>query len=165
MPKVEFEREGLTVEARAGQTLLEVAEGAGIDVFRGIWPQLHCGTRTGWCNRCKVWVRADGADAVNPPTAKERARLRLNGRVGGDLRLACQVELRGDVRVHTRAGGPTVRPSLAGGAPEWKNALSQRPAPENPAAPDKPAAPERPAASDKPASDPVAGGKPTSGES
>lgn len=128
MPKVEFEREGLTVEARAGQTLLEVAEGAGIDVFRGIWPTLHCGTRRGWCNRCKLWVRADGDDAVNPPTASERARLRLNGRVYGELRLACQVELRGDVRVHTRAGGPLVRPSLSGGAPEWKNALSQRPA-------------------------------------
>jgi ferredoxin len=134
VPKVDFEREGVTVEARAGQTLLEVAESAGIDVFRGIWPRLHCGSRPGWCNRCKLWVHAESDGAINPPTAKETARLRLNGRVHGEQRLACQVQVRGDVRVHTRAGGPIVRPSLAGGAPEWKNALSQRPpAPAKPA--------------------------------
>lgn len=92
-------------------------------------------------------MHPDSDGAVNPPTAKETARLRLNGRVYGQQRLACQVELRGDVRVHTRAGGPVVRPSLAGGAPEWKNALSRRPpAPEKPAAADKPAAVEKPQA-------------------
>lgn len=145
MPKVDFEREGVTVEARAGQTLLEVAESAGIDVFRGIWPALHCKSRPGWCNRCKLWVHADAAGAVNPPTAKETARLRLNGRVYGEQRLACQVRLAGDVRVHTRAGGPVVRPSLAGDAPEWKNALSQRPA-----------APAKAAASAQPVETPAA---------
>jgi ferredoxin len=134
VPKVEFEREGVVVEARSGQTVLDLAEAAGIDVFRGIWPGLHCGRRRGWCNRCKVWVRADAAEAVNPPTAKEQARLRLNGRVRGTMRLACQVEVRGDVRVHTRAGGPPTRPSLVTGAPEWKNALSQKQA-AAPAAP------------------------------
>jgi ferredoxin len=136
VPKVEFEREGIVVDAPAGQTLLEVAETAGIEVFRGIWPGLHCGKSRGWCNRCKVWVHAEPADAVNPPTATERGRLRLNGRVSGSMRLACQVQLRGDVRVHTRAGGPGLRPSLVAGAPEWKNALSRRPpVPKTPKAP------------------------------
>ncbi len=128
MPKVEFEREGVTVEARAGQTLLAVAEAAGVELFRGLWPGLHCRRAPGWCNRCKVWVRGDAPGAVNAPTKKERARLRLNGRVRGELRLACQVTLAGDVRVHTRAGGPAARPSLEPGAPAWKNALSNRPA-------------------------------------
>ena len=54
--------------------------------------------------------------------------LRLNGRVQGAMRLACQVEVRGDVSVQTRAGGPPPRPSLTARAPEWKNALSNRPA-------------------------------------
>jgi ferredoxin len=129
VPKVEFEREGVVVEAHAGQTLLEVADAAGVELVRGIWPGLRCRRRPGWCNRCKVWVRPqdDGApDAVNPPTAKERTRLRLNGRVRGAMRLACQVEVRGDVRVHTRAGGPGTTPSLDAGAPAWKNAMSAR---------------------------------------
>jgi ferredoxin len=126
VPKVEFEREGIVAEARPGQSLLDVAEAAGIDVFRGLWPELHCDKRRGWCNRCKVWVRADSPDALNPPTPKEQARLRLNGRVTGDMRLACQVQPRGDVRVHTRAGGPAPRQSLAAGGPEWNNALSRK---------------------------------------
>jgi ferredoxin len=151
VPKVDFEREGVSVEARAGQTLLEVAESAGIDVFRGIWPALHCKSRPGWCNRCKLWVHADDAGAINPPTAKETARLRLNGRVYGEQRLACQVRVSGDVRVHTRAGGPIVRPSLAGDAPAWKNALSQRPVAPAPA---KPAAAEA-AVTEKPQASPA----------
>jgi ferredoxin len=136
VPKVEFEREGVVAEARPGQTLLDVAEAAGIEIFRGLWPDLHCGRRRGWCNRCKVWVRPSdesAPDALNPPTAKEQARLRLNGRVRGQMRLACQVQPRGDLRVHTRAGGPAPRPSLAAGGPEWKNALSgKRAAPGDP---------------------------------
>jgi len=42
------------------------------------------------------------------------------------LRLACQVEVRDDLYVHTRAGGPVTRPSLETGAPAWKNALSNK---------------------------------------
>ena len=126
MPKVEFEREGVVADARAGQTLLEVAEAAGVELFRGLWPELHCRRNRGWCNRCKVWVGAESPEAVNPPTARERARFRLNGRVQGSMRLACQVEVRGDVRVHTRAGGPAVAPSVVAGAPAWKNAMSAR---------------------------------------
>jgi ferredoxin len=106
VPKVEFEREGVVVEARAGQTLLEVAEEAGVEVFRGLWPELHCQKQRGWCRRCKVWVRDEGAPAT--------------------MRLACQVEVRADLSVHTRSGGPAVRPSLETGAPAWKNALSNR---------------------------------------
>lgn len=128
MPKVEFEREGVTVDARAGQTLLEVAEAAGVEIFRGIWPGLRCRRRPGWCNRCKLWVAAETPDAINPPTVKERARLRLNGRVQGAMRLACQVTVSGDVRVHTRAGGSPAAPSLGAQAPGWKNAQSARPA-------------------------------------
>ena len=133
MPKVEFEREGVVIDARAGQTLLEIADAAGVELFRGIWPQLHCQRRRGWCNRCKVWVRASIPTAINTPTEIERTRLRLNGRVRGTMRLACQVEVRGDVNVQTRAGGPPPRPSLKSSAPVWKNALSKRPAPPPPA--------------------------------
>jgi ferredoxin len=103
--RVEFEREGIVVEARAGQTLLEVAEAAGVDVFRGLWPGLHCRRRMGWCRRCTVWVAEDGGAAT--------------------MRLACSVAVaERALRVHTRAGGPRPQPSLETGAPSWKNALS-----------------------------------------
>jgi ferredoxin len=112
LPKVTFEREEITVEARPGQTLLEVAEAAGVSVFRGMWPGLHCGSVKGWCNRCKVWVKPETPNAVNPPTAAETFPLRLGGRVRGTMRLACQVQVSGDVVVHTRIGGPPVKPNI-----------------------------------------------------
>ncbi len=115
MPKVTFEREDLVVECRTGQNLLEVAEGAGIDVFRGIWPTLHCKRIQGWCNRCKVWVKPSAPNAINPPTGSERRSFRLNGRVSGTMRLACQVLVSGDVTVHTRSNGPVVAQTT-----EWK---------------------------------------------
>lgn len=105
MPTVEFEREGVVVEARAGQTLLAVADAAGVQLFRGLWPALHCRRRPGWCRRCKVWVRAGG-----------RARAAL----------ACRVTVDGPLAVHTRPGGPPTTPSLAARAPAWDNALSAR---------------------------------------
>jgi ferredoxin len=109
LPKVEFEREGVVVQAQPGQKLLEVAREAGIDVFRGMWTGFHCNRLGGWCNRCKVWLRPSTPSAVNPPTSAERFPLRLNGRVKGSQRLACQVQVSGDVVVHTRVGGPEVR--------------------------------------------------------
>jgi ferredoxin len=111
LPKVRFEREDVTLEVPAGQNLLQIAEKAGISVFRGMWPELHCERGSGWCNRCKVWVKsADGA--VNPPTKVETRPFRLNGRVTGNQRLACQVTVNGDIVVHTRVGGPAVKPNV-----------------------------------------------------
>ncbi len=115
MPKVRFEREDITVEAPAGQNLLRLAEKAGINVFRGMWPELHCESGGGWCNRCKVWVKPLAEGAVNPPTKKETSPFRLNGRVTGNQRLACQVIVSGDIVVHTRVGGPAVKAN-----PDWQ---------------------------------------------
>jgi ferredoxin len=115
LPKVTFEREDIVVEARPGQSLLEVAEQAGVSVFRGMWGGLHCGRVKGWCNRCKVWVKPSAPGAINAPTSAEKFPLRPNGAVRGTMRLACQVQVQGDVAVHTRAGGPAVRPN-----PDWQ---------------------------------------------
>jgi ferredoxin len=131
MPKVTFEREGITVEARAGQTVLEVAEQAGIDVFRGMWPELHCGSAAkGWCNRCKIWVKPSTSGAVNAPTAVERRPRLLTARVSGTMRLACQVQVSGDVEVHTRSGGAPVRTNMVWeevpGPTKWKERWEKR---------------------------------------
>lgn len=130
MPKVSFAREGVVVDARPGQTLLEIAESSGISIFRGMWPGLHCRRWKGWCNRCKVWVKPLGDAAVNPPTGAERAYLRLNGRVSGTLRLACQVAVNGEVEVHTRAGGSVVLANVVWEATtepsRWKDRWEKR---------------------------------------
>src|SRR5690242_20448403 len=95
-----------------------------------MWPDLHCNRSKGWCNRCKVWIKPTSENAVNPPTAKERSPLRINGRVKGTMRLACQVEVSGDVIVQTRAGGPEVRPNMVweaeAGPSRWKERWEKR---------------------------------------
>ena len=112
MPKITFMNEQVTVEVQAGTNLLDAAERNGIDVFRGLWPGLHCGVppffAKGSCNRCKLWVTPLADGAVNAKTKKETSGLRLNGAISasGNLRLACQVTVSGDVEVRTRAGGP-----------------------------------------------------------
>ncbi len=108
MPKVVFLNEQCTVEAKPGQTLLQVAEENGINLFRGIWPGLHCGSVTGWCNRCKVWASGLAPGAINERTSKEKRRFRINGALPsyGTARLACQVVLQGDCEVRTRPGFP-----------------------------------------------------------
>jgi ferredoxin len=120
VPKITFMNEQVTVEVPAGTNLLDAAEQGGIDVFRGIWPGLHCGVAPffarGSCNRCKLWVSPLAEGAVNPKTRKETSGLRLNGTIpaSGNLRLACQVTVSGDVEVRTRAGGPERKPN-----PDW----------------------------------------------
>jgi ferredoxin len=126
MPKVTFEREQIVVEARSGQNLLEVAEQAGVDVFRGMWKELHCKRMPGWCNRCKVWVKPETPNAINPPTSKERSPFRLNGRVTGTMRLACQVQVNGDCSVHTRSGGPDIKPNPNWAPTDEKTAWKER---------------------------------------
>jgi ferredoxin len=130
LPKVRFAREDVIVEAKAGQTLLAVAEAAGVTVFRGMWPELHCKRMPGWCNRCKVWVKPDAPNAINPPTSAEKFPLRIGGRVSGSQRLACQVLVNGDLTVHTRAGGPEFRPNVewapVEGPSKWKERWEKR---------------------------------------
>lgn len=106
LPKVMFLNELVTVEAKVGQTLLEVADENGIELFRGIWPGLHCGRVLGWCNRCKLWATGATPEALNPRTGKEKTSLRLNGALPkeGTMRLACQAVVSGDVEVRTRSG-------------------------------------------------------------
>jgi ferredoxin len=106
MPKVTFLNEQVTVEAKAGQTLLEVAQKSGINLFRGLWQEFHCSSNQGWCNRCKVWATGLTPDAINPRTKRENQRIRLNGALPktGTMRLACQVVVSGDCEVRSRAG-------------------------------------------------------------
>lgn len=147
MPKVTFQNEIVTVDVPAGTTLLDAAQKAGVDVFRGLWSDYHCPTfpfsSYGSCNRCKVWVTGLSPDAVNPRTRKEIQGWRVNGALPaiGNQRLACQVVVQGDVEVRTRAGGPP-RAQTTEWLPDPARANKPRPVVEaKPAVAPAPAAP------------------------
>ncbi len=86
---VDFEPIGRRVEAREGETILEVARRGGIGLVA------VCGG-AGTCGRCLVQVM-DGP--VSPPAADERERVGP-ARVAKGFRLACQARVLGDLKLN-----------------------------------------------------------------
>ena len=85
--RVTFEPEGRTVDVPDGQTLLEAAQAGGIQL------EAPCGGK-GTCGGCRVEI------PDHPPEASEACRRVLSGEeIRRSLRLACQVRVRGDLRV------------------------------------------------------------------
>lgn len=85
--RVRFEPFGVTTEAQVGQTLLQVAIAAGVEI------ESVCGGR-GTCAKCKV-IATRG---LAPLTALEQRRLTAHESTRG-YRLACQALIEGDVDV------------------------------------------------------------------
>jgi len=95
MPKIYFKNEELTVEVEAGTTVKAAADAAGIVVRR---TSVNCGGRGLPGCSCKVWVRGPER-AVSPKSFVER----IPGRtMVGELRLACQAKVFGDLTVATQ---------------------------------------------------------------
>lgn len=90
MPKIVFKKnrvlkEDVTVAAKEGETILEVAQGAGVPVGS------NCGGVCG-CSTCHVYV-ADGFDALEEMSDKEADRLDRAFDVKLNSRLGCQAEV------------------------------------------------------------------------
>lgn len=98
MPTVTFE--GETVECEEGDELREVLLEAGLSPHNGKSNVLNCGGRA-LCGTCAVEV--DG-----PASEMNRAERRRLSKpphdIDAGLRLACQVEVRGDVEVRKYPG-------------------------------------------------------------
>lgn len=93
MPKVTIEPSGIEVEVPEGETLMQAARDLGY-----YWPtacNMECR-----CATCFILV-IEGADNLSPMGRSEReALLNQRGRKALDepVRLACQVQVNGDVR-------------------------------------------------------------------
>lgn len=79
----------ITIEA-GELTLLEATRRAGLPIASA------CG-ENGACARCGLQV-LEGADQIEPETERER-RIKERNRIDPELRLACRVRPRGDVKV------------------------------------------------------------------
>ena len=87
--RVDLQPVGRRTEVQPGQTLLDAARQAGVDL------NALCGGE-GWCHGCKVRVTA--GSALSPVTLTEHEALTAEQLADG-CRLACQAEPREDVRV------------------------------------------------------------------
>lgn len=92
MARVEFTPLRLSADARADETVLDVARRAGAPIGNS------CGA-VGVCARCRVVVLA-GADSLSLPTDIERKVAAQRGLHDAE-RLACQAVVRGDCAVTT----------------------------------------------------------------
>lgn len=95
--KARIEPAGIELEVRAGETIFDAACREGYD-----WPTI-CGGQ-GTCTHCHIRV-IQGVESISEvETEYERRAIkrlaqRLYGNDPAGVRLACQVELRGDVTV------------------------------------------------------------------
>jgi len=85
--QVRFQPHGARIDAEPGQTLLEAARAAGVDV------EAVCGGR-GTCGKCRVLA----PEGVSPPTEAELDRLTPD-EIRQGYRLACQAIIVADVNV------------------------------------------------------------------
>ncbi|KRA38203.1 MULTISPECIES: FAD-dependent oxidoreductase [unclassified Nocardioides] len=108
-PCVRVEPEGRELVSKAGSTILDVVEAAGLPI--------EAGCRMGMCGADPVAIRA-GAANLDPMTPDEAATLRRLGLPDGN-RLACQAVLRGDCTVALKPDrtGPPAAPAPRTSAP------------------------------------------------
>jgi 2Fe-2S ferredoxin len=90
--RVVFQPLGIEADARAHDTILDVARSAGAPIGNS------CGA-TGICTRCRVTI-LDGAESLTPPTTVEQEKAGENS-FSANERLACQAVVKGRVVVTT----------------------------------------------------------------
>jgi ferredoxin len=103
MPIVKFLKQNSDVEVGEGANLRRVALDSGIELYPGIHKYLNC-RGLALCAKCAVSVKS-GRDHCSPPGFREKLRLLLSyltiGREEGEIRLACQTRVLGDMQVET----------------------------------------------------------------
>ena len=99
MPKVVFVNEHRIVDVPQGKNLKTLALELGINPHREFFRGVNCGY-LGLCGTCQVWVRES-----SPGSASRRNLREALAGMRGERRLACQVEIKGDLEVTTFAGG------------------------------------------------------------
>jgi ferredoxin len=98
MPKIEFA--GKTIECLEGANLRMVLLHARLPLYTRVAKAMHC-RGNGTCGTCAV--RIEGA--VSPPSEAEVRRLRFPPhQVDSGLRLACQCNVLGDIKVTKHKG-------------------------------------------------------------
>ncbi len=91
MPKVKFMPSGIEVEAKSGETLLDIALAHDVSI------QHACGGFCA-CTTCHCEILS-GSEQLESPDADELERLEVLEERTAHSRLACQSKIKGDVTV------------------------------------------------------------------
>ena len=103
MPKVKFSAQNQELEVPEGGNLRKESLRAKIALYPGIHKYLNC-RGLALCGKCAVAVTG-GRENCSRPGFRERIRLFISylpiGREPGEIRLACQTRVQGDIKVET----------------------------------------------------------------
>ena len=107
MPKVVIANEKKEIEVPEGSNLRQELMKVGVPVYGTLERYLNC-RGLGLCGTCKVLVKK-GMENLNPKTFMEKFNLNFHpltmmASIGHEeeMRLSCQVEVRGDCTIETR---------------------------------------------------------------
>ncbi|HEY4262779.1 MAG TPA: hypothetical protein VGM98_21650 [Schlesneria sp.] len=108
MPTITFVKEKKTVEVPVGANLRKEALKAGVQLYPFPHNYLNC-MGFGMCHSCRVTIKK-GVENVSPQGIFEKASMNIINpltffaRLGNEktLRLACQMQVNGDVEVETK---------------------------------------------------------------
>ena len=103
MPTVKFLKASTDLDVNEGANLRKEALRAGLELYPGIHKYLNC-RGFALCGKCAVAVKT-GRENCSAPGFREKLRLLLSylpiGREAGEIRLACQTRVLGDIQVET----------------------------------------------------------------
>jgi uncharacterized 2Fe-2S/4Fe-4S cluster protein (DUF4445 family) len=111
--RIDFEPVGRRAQCEPGQTLLEAAHGAGVEIVS------LCGG-VGLCDSCRVRIIAG---EVSPPNLIEQERF-TEAELAAGFRLACQTEPRGEVKIDIPAESLTTPQRLQIEGQAWEVELA-----------------------------------------
>lgn len=98
MPIINFVRENLQVEVPEGDHVRYPALENDVEIYNGLWKLANC-HGNGLCATDRVIVTP--SENISAPSFLEKFRLGAAHKKNPNLRLACQVEVHGDVEVQT----------------------------------------------------------------
>jgi ferredoxin len=103
MPKVKILNPSAEIEVSEGANLRKEMMRARLPLYYGVHRYLNC-RGLALCGKCAVGVK-EGRENCSRPGIRERLRLLVSyltiGRDEGEIRLACQTQVTGDVSLET----------------------------------------------------------------
>ena len=98
MPELFFVNENKRIDIGVGMNLREAAIDSEIDVYSNIFTKLFNCRGNGICGTCVVKIEAE---SIDPPNKIEEKKLKKKLMVNPSLRLACQLNVKNDMKIYT----------------------------------------------------------------
>ena len=98
MPELFFVNEDKKINVDIGTNLREAAIDSKIGIYSNIFTKLFNCRGNGMCGTCVVKIETENID---PPNEIEAKKLKKKLMVDPNLRLACQLDVRSDLKIYT----------------------------------------------------------------